>query len=180
MKKPLIAGGVIFLGGIVLGFFSYLANMAPPDNLGLDILAANTVNVGEKVLFEVIIANRSGSQIIEDLSLTIRADDGTVFSDLPGSALMQKAIGDLESQAEFKELIPVIFWGKNHEQRKVEVTARYNFAGQQNSFEKVSIFFSALNLSSPCRSSRPSLILSFFPVISHIVMSREKNFLRAG
>ncbi|OGY39408.1 MAG: hypothetical protein A2418_01110 [Candidatus Brennerbacteria bacterium RIFOXYC1_FULL_41_11] len=136
-KVALIAGGVIFLGGIVLGFFSYLANMAPPDNLGLDILAANTVNVGEKVLFEVIIANRSGSQIIEDLSLTIRADDGTVFSDLPGSALMQKAIGDLESQAEFKELIPVIFWGKNHEQRKVEVTARYNFAGQQNSFEKV-------------------------------------------
>ncbi len=135
-KVGLVVGTVIALSGIILGAFSYIVNLSPPDNLGLSVLASNSVRVGEKTLFEVVISNRSRSQSLKEVSLTVRADDGTVLSNSPNSALIQKEVGDLAPETDFKELIPVVFWGKSMEQRIVEVTARYRYENQSVKIEK--------------------------------------------
>lgn len=135
-KIGLILGAIVVFSGIVLGAFSYIVNLSPPDNLGLNVLASNSVKVGEKTLFEVVVSNRSRNQSLKEVSLTIRADDGTVLSDSPNSALIQIEVGDLAPETDFKELIPVVFWGKSMEQRSVEVTARYRYENQTIKIEK--------------------------------------------
>jgi len=67
-KTGLVLGAIILLSAAALGVFSYLVNLSPPDNLGLNVLASNSVKVGEKTLFEVVVSNRSRSQSLKEVS----------------------------------------------------------------------------------------------------------------
>ncbi|HCI05696.1 TPA: hypothetical protein DEX28_03030 [Patescibacteria group bacterium] len=139
-KTGLIIGLVVVLSGLALAFFTYIVNLAPPDYLGLNVLGSNSVNLGEKTLFEVVVSNRAAKETLKEVSLVIRVDDGTVLSDSPSSTLIQKEIGDIPPQTDYKELVPSVFWGRGLEQRTVEITARYRRENQTVKTEKTFVW----------------------------------------
>lgn len=137
IKKIGLLTGVVMLAGLgVVLVFSYLVNLTQPEVIGVSLYGQEIVNPGEKVLFELSLSNRSQKQTLTEVSVAIRADKGTVLVDNPNLALIQKTLPNLEPGAAYKELIPVIFWGKAQEKRRVEVVVRYLPQGMTTKLEK--------------------------------------------
>ncbi|MEW5805490.1 MAG: hypothetical protein AB1721_02065 [Patescibacteria group bacterium] len=137
IKKLGFLAGLVLISGLgIFLVFSYLINLSQPETLGLSIYGQDSVNPGEKVLFELIVSNRSKKQTLTDITITIRADSGTILADAPNLALFQKPLPDLGPETDYKELIPVIFWGQAQETRQVEVMVRYQSEGVSTKLEK--------------------------------------------
>ncbi|KKU10878.1 MAG: hypothetical protein UX14_C0007G0010 [Parcubacteria group bacterium GW2011_GWF1_45_5] len=127
--------GVVVLG-IGFAVWQWWNSMASADRTELRIEGPSAVRIGERISFKAIITNKQKKQDLRDVSLTFRADSGTEFTDTKTLALYQKYLGALSPMAQQEEEVRAVFWGKQGEERTIEVVARYRIGENINRFEK--------------------------------------------
>lgn len=144
----IVVSGVLILA--VIGWLAFRALSGGGIDLG--IISPTEVQAGQPIDFEIGFTNDSPAELF-DLTLMIRADEGTEFLASPDSLVVERSLVDkLPIGGMRKEVVSAALWGREGETRSVEVTVRYRRGDGQNSFEKsvsrkVKISKSVLSLS---------------------------------
>ena len=110
-----------------------------PDQSELSISGPTLVKAGERVEFAVVLANKNKKQELKDLSFTFRADDGAEFIDAEALGLYQSHVNSLAPMGQEKQDLKAVFWGKQGDERTIEVIARYRVGDNANRFEKTQL-----------------------------------------
>lgn len=102
----------------------------------MEFIGPEEVRAGEPTEYEIIFENKSSSDL-SDLSLTVRADAGIEFIEAPERTVIQRSLeGELGLGRMRKERVVVASWGKEDEERILEVTMRYRQGSGKSRFEK--------------------------------------------
>lgn len=122
----------------VSGFALYVATVfqQKPDPLAIAVDAPGQVQPGARIQFSVLISNQDASQDVRDATITVKADDGTLFPDAQGFAAMQRSLALVQARTRSSESFNAIFWGKAGDQRVLDVAVRYRFGDGATVFEK--------------------------------------------
>lgn len=135
---PKIRKIISFSAGFVLvaiaGFFIFKFLYAPGEVL-LTVQGPREVKAGERAEYEITFENSSRSPL-KDVMLTLRAGQGTMFSELEDQSVLQRTIeGELAAGSQRKEVVSVVFWGKPGEIREFSVSFRYLLGNLSSRFE---------------------------------------------
>ena len=133
---------VFALGGIIaltaLGAYLATVLQQKPDPLAISVQISQQSNPGQVAQFSVSLVNQDASDALRDVTVTVKADAGTIFPDAPQFATVQRSLSSVSAKATDTETFSAIFWGKAGDQRSLDVAVRYKFGSTDTVYEKTS------------------------------------------
>ncbi len=150
--------GLVIIAVLAVGLFglNYYLDVSGKDNTEINLEGQSVAANGERIRFFITLTNLNKDKELKDISLTLRADEGTELADVKSLAVQQKHFDSLAAGASLKEEVIVVFWGKQGDKRNLEAVARYKLGSSTNLSEKSANFeitlsdqAAGLNLSLP-------------------------------
>ncbi len=126
--------GVIAL--TALGAYLATVLQQKPDPLAISVQAPGQSSPGQQTQFTISLANQDASAALRDVTITVKADSGTIFPDAPQFATVQRTLPSINAQGNDQETFSAIFWGKAGDQRSLDVAVRYRFGSADTVYEK--------------------------------------------
>ena len=126
--------GIIAL--VALGAYLTSVLQQKPDPLAISVQAPGQSSPGQPTQFTVSLANQDASGALRDVTITVKADGGTIFPDAPQFATVQRSLASIGARGNDQETFSAVFWGKAGDQRSLDVAVRYKFGSTDTIYEK--------------------------------------------
>jgi hypothetical protein len=122
--------------GALVGAGYFLVWRMPKDQVTIALVGPNTVSVGVETVYRVTLQNGDERNTLTDLSFSVKAGDGVVFSKRQTIGVYQEYAQELKPMAKHDLSVPVVVWGGQGTRHPIEVVARYGIGNSNARFEK--------------------------------------------
>lgn len=136
LKRGLIYGGIV-LGILLLvfGVFYFIFNRPQDDLVKIEIDLPSIVELGKIYVIPVTITNQDTQNELKNIYLNLKVDEGVEIVDSNLTSAL-KNVSIISANSSITQVFKVKFWGRENDNRKIEISLRYTQGNFDTRFEK--------------------------------------------
>ena len=136
LKRGLIYGGIV-LGILLLvfGVFYFIFNRPQGDLVKIETDLPSIVELGKIYEIPVTITNQDTQNELKNIYLNLKVDEGVEIVDSNLTSAL-KNVSIISANSSITQVFKVKFWGRENDNRKIEISLRYTQGNFDTRFEK--------------------------------------------